>query len=71
MGEPSNATDVRSIVERVCAENKLGPFAANIVEQWIRDEPTNWPSCCGGGCDPCNGKLRAAARRVLRILDEG
>ena len=62
--------DIRGLVDKVCAEIGLGPFAANTVEQWVRSSPDSWPSCCLGGCDPCNDLLRAAALRVLDQLPE-
>lgn len=61
--------DIRPLVDAVCLEMNLGPFAANTVEQWVRSDPSSWPSCCLGGCDPCNSRLRAAARKVLRTLE--
>jgi hypothetical protein len=27
-----------------------------------------WPSCCGGGCEPCNATLTAVARTVYEHL---
>lgn len=63
----SSATpeDERAHIERVCAEMKLGPYAANTVAEWLQRDPSTWPTCCLSDCDPCNGRLRKAARRVL------
>lgn len=60
--------DIRPLVEQVCSEMKLDPFAANTVELWVKSDPSTWASCCFGGCDPCNDVLRAAARKVLEAL---
>jgi hypothetical protein len=27
-----------------------------------------WPSCCGGGCEPCNATLVAVAHDVYALL---
>ena len=62
-------TDIRALVERVCAEMGLDDFVANTVEQWVEQPPAMWASCCLGSCDPCNDVVRAAALRVLAALD--
>lgn len=62
--------DLRPLVERVCTDMGLDAFAANTVEAWVRGGPSSWPSCCLGACDPCNDVLRAAAKRVLSMLNE-
>ena len=63
--------DIRGLVERVCAEMGLDAFAPETVERWVRMPPQKWPKCCFGGCDPCNDTFRAAARRVLQVLEDG
>jgi hypothetical protein len=30
---------------------------------------TQWPSCCGGGCQPCSQTLIAVATRVCQLLN--
>jgi hypothetical protein len=30
---------------------------------------TQWPSCCGGGCEPCAQMLIAVATRVCELLE--
>ena len=32
---------------------------------------TQWPTCCGGGCEPCMQTLVAVALRVYRLLNVG
>ena len=63
--------DIRGLVEQVCAQMGLDEFAANTVEKWVQSPPSTWPTCCLGGCDPCNDLIRAATRKVLEHLDPG
>lgn len=63
------SNNVSPVVAQVCAEMGLDPFTANVVQEWVKMAPSTWPSCCMGGCDPCNDVLRNASRRVLAILE--
>lgn len=65
MATSSNSDDIRSLVEQICAQVGLDEFAANTVERWVKSPPSEWPSCCMGGCDPCNDVIRSAALKVL------
>ena len=60
--------DTRALIHHVCDELGLSRFEAKTIERWIQQEPASWPTCCLGGCDPCNDVLAAAARRVLEAL---
>jgi hypothetical protein len=31
---------------------------------------SQWPACCGGGCEPCAHMLVAVAERVCELLQE-
>lgn len=46
------------------------------LAEWYRDcvrpllnmPPTQWPRCCGRGCEPCADTLIAVAERVHELL---
>lgn len=62
--------ELRTLIERICSEQKLNLMAARAVERWIQSDPLDWPTCCLSGCDPCNAKLKSAALKVLEALEE-
>lgn len=67
---PSIPTDIRDLVEKVCKDMGLNPFAPRTVERWVRLPQNTWPGCCDSGCDPCNADLRRAALAVLSALEK-
>jgi hypothetical protein len=50
-------------------EHRLQPWYRDCVRPLLNMPDTQWPSCCGGGCEPCNAVLVAVARRVRELLD--
>ena len=48
----------------------LQPWYRDCVRPLLRMPKTQWPSCCGGNCEPCSQTLVAVAESVLRRLDE-
>lgn len=55
----------------VKASEELGlqEYYRDMVRPLLSMPRTQWPSCCGGGCEPCAQTLVAVAERVLALLD--
>jgi len=44
----------------------LQPWYRDLVRPLLRQPRTQWPECCGAGCEPCARTLVSVAERVLR-----
>lgn len=53
------------------ASKELGlqDYYKDCVRPLLSMPTTQWPSCCGGGCEPCSQTLIAVATRVCELLD--
>lgn len=53
------------------ASDELGlqDYYRDMVRPLLRMPRTQWPTCCGGGCEPCAQTLVAVAERVLALLE--
>jgi hypothetical protein len=49
-------------------ENGLQDYYRDMVRPLLRMPREQWPSCCGGGCEPCAQQLVRVAERVLALL---
>jgi hypothetical protein len=47
----------------------LQDYYRDMVRPLLRMPREQWPSCCGGGCEPCAQTLVAVATRVKELLD--
>ena len=56
----------------VQASEELGlqDYYRDMVRPLLRMPRTQWPSCCGGGCEPCAQMLVAVAERVQSLMAE-
>ena len=54
----------------VQASEELGlqDYYRDMVRPLLRMPRTQWPSCCGGGCEPCAQLLVAVAERVQSLM---
>lgn len=54
----------------VTASEEVGlqDYYRDMVRPLLRMPRTQWPSCCGGGCEPCAQTLVAVATRVEALL---
>jgi hypothetical protein len=50
-------------------EAGLQDYYRDMVRPLLRMPSTQWPSCCGGGCEPCAQTLVAVATRVKQLLE--
>ena len=66
----STATDAElyALIDVVSEEFGLPEYYRECVRPLVRAERHEWPSCCGGSCEPCMGTLVAIADRVLTKL---
>jgi hypothetical protein len=55
----------------VQASEELGlqDYYRDMVRPLLRMPRTQWPGCCGGGCEPCAQMLVAVAERVLSLME--
>jgi hypothetical protein len=51
-------------------EHGLQPWYRDCVRPLLRMPETQWPSCCGGSCEPCNQVLVAVAVGVRSRLGQ-
>jgi hypothetical protein len=50
-------------------EAGLQTYYRDCVRPLLTMPREQWPTCCGGGCEPCNQQLVLIADRVLTLLD--
>jgi hypothetical protein len=52
------------------AGNELGlqDYYRDCVRPLLSMPMSQWPTCCGGGCEPCAQILVAVAQRVCELL---
>jgi hypothetical protein len=60
--------DVDSALKQASEEIGLQDYYRDMVRPLLNMPRTQWPSCCGGGCEPCAQTLVAVAERVLALL---
>lgn len=60
--------DVDTALAQASEEIGLQHYYRDMVRPLLRMPRTQWPSCCGGGCEPCAQTLVAVAERVLQLL---
>lgn len=59
-------------IERASDEVGLPRWYRSLVNPLLNMPRTQWPRCCGGGCEPCSLTLIAVAERAQALLaDEG
>lgn len=46
----------------------LAPYYRDMVRPLLRMPRSQWPTCCGGGCEPCSVLLVQVAERVLELM---
>lgn len=62
--------DLEAALQKASAEHGLQDWYRDCVRPLLRMPKTQWPPCCGGGCEPCNQTLIAVAERVQQLLSD-
>jgi hypothetical protein len=53
---------------KACDELALAEWYRDCVRPLFQMPETQWPRCCGRGCEPCAEQLVAVARRIQELL---
>lgn len=62
--------DVESALAQASDEKGLQSYYRDIVRPLLKQPRTQWPLCCGGGCEPCAQILVMVADRTLELMAE-
>jgi hypothetical protein len=60
--------EIDQALTRAGDELGLQTYYRDCVRPLLNMPEEQWPSCCGGNCEPCNQKLVQVATRVLTLL---
>ncbi len=66
----TRAMTVSEAIERASDEVGLQRWYRSMVGPLLNMPRTQWPRCCGGGCEPCSLTLIAVAERAQALLSE-
>ncbi len=66
----TRAMTVNEAIERASDEVGLQRWYRSMVGPLLKMPRTQWPRCCGGGCEPCSLTLIAVAERAQSLLSE-
>ena len=57
-----------AVLAQASREQGLQDYYSDCVRPLLSMPTTQWPTCCGGGCQPCSQILISVARRVCELL---
>ena len=60
--------EFKEALARACAELGLAEYYQPSVRPLFSMPMSQWPRCCGRGCEPCAQTLIAVAQRVYELL---
>ena len=60
--------EVETALVQASRELGLQDYYRDMVRPLLSMPRAQWPSCCGGGCEPCAQTLVAVAERVLALI---
>jgi hypothetical protein len=55
-------------LQQASEEHKLAEWYRDCVRPLCNMPRTQWPRCCGRGCEPCADQLVAVAERIDELL---
>jgi hypothetical protein len=67
MSTPRDET-FEAALTRASEEHALAPWYRDCVRPLLNMPKTQWPRCCGRGCEPCAEQLIAVAERIGELL---
>lgn len=53
---------------QACEEMGLQEWYRSCVKPLLNQPREQWPTCCGGVCEPCNQRLVMVAERVQELV---
>ena len=56
---------------RAGEELQLAEWYRDCVRPLFNMPRSQWPRCCGRGCEPCAEQLKEVAERIETLLDSG
>jgi hypothetical protein len=59
---------VTAALQRAAVEYGLQDYYIDIARPLLHMPKEQWPMCCGGGCEPCQGTITAVAERTIDLL---
>ena len=60
--------DLDAALEKASDELGLASYYRDCVRPLLRQPREQWPTCCGGSCEPCSQLLVSVATRTLELL---
>ena len=63
--------DLTAALNQAAQQFGLQSYYVDLVRPILRQPREQWPTCCGGGCEPCAQTLVAVADRVQQLLGTG
>jgi hypothetical protein len=63
--------DLEAALAQASLEHGLQEYYRDMVRPLLQMPRSQWPSCCGGGCEPCAQTLVAVAERVIALRAGG
>jgi hypothetical protein len=68
LGALRAAIGFEAALTRASEEHKLAEYYRDCVRPLFNMPESQWPRCCGRGCEPCAEQLIDVARRVIALL---
>jgi hypothetical protein len=66
-GEGDRAV-IDAALDKASDELGLASYYRDCVRPLLKQSREQWPTCCGGGCEPCSQLLVLVADRVQTLL---
>jgi hypothetical protein len=64
-----STAEFTAILAQAGGELGLQDYYHDCVRPLLSMPTTQWPSCCGSGCEPCSQTLIAVATRVCELMN--
>jgi len=60
--------EFEAALARASDDLQLASYYRDCVRPLLHMPTSQWPRCCGRGCEPCADELIAVAQRVIALL---
>jgi hypothetical protein len=68
MSELPERPEFEAALAQASEELRLAEWYRDCVRPLFRMPESQWPRCCGRGCEPCADQLIDVARRVIELM---